>query len=87
MVSDRIFPAERHEENGTSVGFDEADLCKAVEVWFHARAIAATVGCAALAFSVSPEFLATVIDKHGGPFFFAGEAPLAAMRPLDYDGI
>jgi hypothetical protein len=87
VVSDRIFPAERYEEDGTPFGFNEAELCRAVELWFYARDIPATIGCAALAFNVSPEFLAGVIDRHGGPFFFASEAALPAMRSLDCDGI
>jgi len=85
-TSNSIFPAERREEGDQEIGFNEADLCRAVEVWYHAQGGNHTVGEAAMIFNVTPGFLASVIDRQGNPYFFASQHDRTEERMLDCDG-
>lgn len=94
MTADSLFlEAQIEDENGWAPRITHEHLFDAVHVWFHANGAVGspyqtmTVGDAAKAFNVSPEFLAAVIDDTGSPFFFAWAGTDAADRVLDEDGI
>lgn len=91
--ADKLFPRERQEIDGQDIGFNEADLCRAVEVWYHAQAaltlpaLGITIGEAADVFNVRPEFLANALDRQENPYFFATKHSSHTLRTLDCDGV
>ncbi len=92
MNANDLFPVDRYTEDGQEYGANQADLCRAVEIWFHARTYTVngptlTVGAAADAFNVTPGFLAQALDENASPYFFANPGPDPAARLLDCDGL
>ncbi len=91
VSANELFPAQRKRTDGLEHGFNRSDLCRAVEIWFHANDErdgdkVLTVGVAAAAFNVSSEFLASALDEQRNLYFYANEADCASNRVLDYDG-
>lgn len=87
-----LFPVAQSYEDGWPIGSTQDALADAIQIWFHAHGTFGdgaplTVGKAAAAFALPPEFVAEVIDKRDNPFFFAHEAPRPEDRLLDCDGM
>jgi len=88
MSADNLFTADflTDEETGAYYGVTHDQLTQAVKVWSYAQDKPVTVGDAALAFNVTPKFLAYCIHSTEDEYFFiAGDNSNIPAMTLEHD--